>query len=157
MRISGIVSSGLGRAHVFMAQKHYQEQFLSLMGKPVWPGTLNLKVSGSDLSNYIALRMKSGIDTLDADDVQISAAKEVRVDNITSFRIRGFLRDGISFGGATAYKAIFKSNGDEVDCSVLIPDLTRHFDVVEVISPTFLREHLDLKDGEVVELELKLA
>jgi len=156
MRISGIVSSGLGRAHVFMAQKHYQEQFLSLMGKPVWPGTLNLKVSGSDLSNYIALRMKSGIDTLDADDVQISAAKEVRVDNITSFRIRGFLRDGISFGGATAYKAIFKFNGDEVDCSVLIPDLTRHFDVVEVISPTFLREHLDLKDGDKVELELKL-
>ena len=75
MRISGVVSSGLGRAHVFMAQKHYQEQFLSLMGKPVWPGTLNLKVSGSDLSNYIALRMKSGIDTLDADDVQISEAK----------------------------------------------------------------------------------
>ena len=156
MRISGIVSSGLGRAHVFMAQKHYQEQFLSLMGKPVWPGTLNLKVSGSDLSNYIALRMKSGIDTLDADDVQISAAKEVRVEKITSFRIRGFLRDGISFGGATAYKANFKSNGDEVDCSVLIPDLTRHFDVVEVISPTFLREHLDLKDGDKVELELKL-
>lgn len=156
MRISGIVSSGLGRAHVFMAQKHYQEQFLSLMGKSVWPGTLNLKVSGSELSNYIALRMKSGIDTLDADDVQISAAKEVRVDSITSFRIRGFLRDGISFGGATAYKANFKSNGDEVDCSVLIPDLTRHFDVVEVISPTFLREHLDLKDGDKVELELKL-
>ena len=156
MRISGIVSSGLGRAHVFMAQKHYQEQFLSLMGKSVWPGTLNLKVSGSDLSNYIALRMKSGIDTLDADDVQISAAKEVRVDKITSFRIRGFLRDGISFGGATAYKANFKFNGDEVDCSVLIPDLTRHFDVVEVISPTFLREHLDLKDGDKVELELKL-
>ena len=100
--------------------------------------------------------MKSGIDTLDADDVQISAAKEVRVDKITSFRIRGFLRDGISFGGATAYKAIFKSNGDEVDCSVLIPDLTRHFDVVEVISSTFLREHLDLKDGDKVELELKL-
>ena len=74
---------------------------------------------GVRLIKLYRLRMKSGIDTLDADDVQISAAKEVRVDNITSFRIRGFLRDGISFGGATAYKAIFKSNGDEVDCSVL--------------------------------------
>ena len=52
--------------------------------------------------------------------------------------------------------AILKYKGDEVDCSVLIPDLTRHFDVVEVISPTFLREHLDLKDGDKVELELKL-
>jgi CTP-dependent riboflavin kinase len=154
--MSGVVSSGLGRAHVFMAQKHYQEQFLDLMDKPVWPGTLNLSVSGSDLTNYIALRIKSGIDTLDADDEQISSAKEVHLENISSFRIRGFLRDGISFGGATAYKASFNSNGKIVDCAVLIPDLTRHFDVVEVISPTFLREFLDLKDGDEVELELNL-
>jgi CTP-dependent riboflavin kinase len=139
-----------------MAQKHYQEQFLDLMDKPVWPGTLNLSVSGSDLTNYIALRIKSGIDTLDADDEQISSAKEVHLENISSFRIRGFLRDGISFGGATAYKASFNSNGKIVDCAVLIPDLTRHFDVVEVISPTFLREFLDLKDGDEVELELNL-
>ena len=41
-----------------------------------------------------------------------------------------------------------------VECAVLIPDLTRHFDVVEVISPTFLREHMDLKDGDEVELVL---
>ena len=156
VRMSGVVSSGLGRAHVFMAQKHYQEQFLDLMDKPVWPGTLNLSVSGSDLTNYIALRIKSGIDTLDADDEQISSAKEVHLENISSFRIRGFLRDGISFGGATAYKASFNSNGKIVDCAVLIPDLTRHFDVVEVISPTFLREFLDLKDGDEVELELNL-
>ena len=156
VRMSGVVSSGLGRAHVFMAQKHYQEQFLDLMDKPVWPGTLNLSVSGSDLTNYIALRIKSGIDTLDANDEQISSAKEVHLENISSFRIRGFLRDGISFGGATAYKASFNSNGKIVDCAVLIPDLTRHFDVVEVISPTFLREFLDLKDGDEVELELNL-
>ena len=56
MRITGIVSSGLGRAHVFMAQKHYQDQFQSLMGTSVWPGTLNLTVAGNDLRDYIALR-----------------------------------------------------------------------------------------------------
>ena len=39
MRIVGLVSSGLGRAHVFMAQKHYQEQFQELMDTSVWPGT----------------------------------------------------------------------------------------------------------------------
>ena len=156
MRVSGIVSSGLGRAHVFMAQKHYQEQFLSLMGNRVWPGTLNLSVSGTNLTNYIALRIKSGIDTLDADENQRALAREVSLENITSFRIRGFLRDGISFGGATAYKASFKSNDKVVDCALLIPDLTRHFDVIEVISPTFLREFLDLNDGDEVELELNL-
>ena len=156
MRLSGLVSSGLGRAHVFMAQKHYQEQFLSLMGNRVWPGTLNLSVTGTNLTNYIALRIKSGIDTLDADENQRALAREVSLENITSFRIRGFLRDGISFGGATAYKASFKSNDKVVDCALLIPDLTRHFDVIEVISPTFLREFLDLNDGDEVELELNL-
>ena len=66
MRIVGLVSSGLGRAHVFMAQKHYQEQFQELMKTSVWPGTLNISVSGESLKNYIALRIKSGIYTLDA-------------------------------------------------------------------------------------------
>ncbi|MDG1550129.1 MAG: CTP-dependent riboflavin kinase [Candidatus Poseidoniaceae archaeon] len=154
MRISGVVSSGLGRAHVFMAQKHYQEQFVKLMGKTVWPGTLNLSVSQSNLINYIALRMKSGIDTLDADKQDLEDAKQISLENIESHRIRGFLRDGISFGGATAFKANFIVKGISVECSVLIPDLTRHFDVVEVISPTFLREHMDLKDGDDVELVL---
>ena len=156
VRMKGVVSSGLGRAHVFMAQKHYQEQFLLLMGNPVWPGTLNLCVSDADLTNYIALRIKSGIDTLDADQEQIALAKEVSLENIGDYRIRGFLRDGVSFGGATAFKASFKAKGKSVACALLIPDLTRHFDVVEVISPTFLREFLDLKDGDEVELELGL-
>ena len=156
VRISGIVSSGLGRAHVFMAQKHYQEQFVTIMGKSVWPGTLNLSVSDSHLINYIALRIKSGIDTLDAVKQDLESAKQISLENIESYRIRGFLRDGISFGGATAFKANFMANDKTVECAVLIPDLTRHFEVVEVISPTFLREHLDLKDGDEVELELYL-
>ena len=75
MRINGVVSSGLGRAHVFMAQKHYQDQFQSLMGTSVWPGTLNLTVAGNDLRDYIALRLKSGIDTLDASSELIAKAK----------------------------------------------------------------------------------
>ncbi|MDP6333302.1 MAG: CTP-dependent riboflavin kinase [Candidatus Poseidoniaceae archaeon] len=154
MRISGIVSSGLGRAHVFMAQKHYQEQFVKLMGKTVWPGTLNLSVSNSNLISYIALRMKSGIDTLDAEQQDIEDAKQIPLDTIESYRIRGFLRDGVSFGGATAFKADFIVEQETIECAVLIPDLTRHFDVVEVISSTFLREYLDLKDGDKVELKL---
>ena len=51
-----------------MAQKHYQDQFQLLMGTSVWPGTLNLNVANDDLTNYIALRLKSGIDTLDASE-----------------------------------------------------------------------------------------
>ena len=154
MRITGKVSSGLGRAHVFMAQKHYQEQFQTLMGSSVWPGTLNLKVSEENLRSYIALRIKSGIDTLDASTDLIESAKSLDIKNIEANRIRGFLRDGVSFGGATAFKAKFYSYEDSVDCAILIPDLTRHYDVAEIISAKFLREHFSIKDGDEVSIEL---
>ncbi|MDG1555704.1 MAG: DUF120 domain-containing protein, partial [Candidatus Poseidoniaceae archaeon] len=62
MRLTGTVSSGLGRAHIFMAQPHYQEQFKQLLGGTAWPGTLNLTFLGQYLINYIALSKKSGID-----------------------------------------------------------------------------------------------
>ena len=154
MRISGTVSSGLGRAHIFMAQKHYQDQFQLLMGTSVWPGTLNLNVANDDLRNYIALRLKSGIDTLDASEGLIRDAKLLDVSQTDAHRIRGFLRDGVSFGGATAFKARLRFNGTTVECAVLIPDLTRHYDVVEIISAKFLREHFSLVDGDNVVIEL---
>ena len=154
MRITGEVSSGLGRAHIFMAQKHYQDQFQSLMGTSVWPGTLNLNVANDNLRDYISLRLKSGIDTLDASSELIDSAKSIDIEHIEAHRIRGFLRDGVSFGGATAFKAKFHAKDKAVECAVLIPDLTRHFDVVEIISAKFLREHFSLIDGDTVSIEL---
>jgi len=103
MRLTGTVSSGLGRAHIFMAQSHYQEQFKHMLGGTAWPGTLNLTIQGQDLVKYIALRKKSGIDTLDASDKDRSAAAQLDVSMYEAHRIRGFLRDGVSFGGATAF------------------------------------------------------
>jgi len=154
MRLSGTVSSGLGRAHVFMAQPHYQEQFKHILGGSAWPGTLNLKIEGSDLVHYIALRKKSGIDTLDASDDDRSAAVDVEVTQYDAHRIRGFLRDGVSFGGATAFSGALKFQGHSIDCALLIPDLTRHIDVVEIIASSFLRERLSLEDGDLLEIEL---
>lgn len=154
MRITGTVSSGLGRAHIFMAQKHYQDQFQNLLGTSVWPGTLNLNVSDNDLRSYIALRLKSGIDTLDASSELIEQASSIDISSLDAHRVRGFLRDGVSFGGATAFKAEFTFGESSVECAVLIPDLTRHYDVVEIISPKFLREHFSLVDGDNVTIVL---
>jgi len=149
-----MVSSGLGRAHVFMSQPHYQEQFRSILGTTAWPGTLNITVEEEDLVQYIALRDKAGIDTLDANPDALENAKSVNVDAFEALRVRGFLRDGVSFGGATAYKATISHNEHVVDCAILIPDLTRHVDVVEVISGPFLRERLGIEDGDDVALHL---
>ena len=149
-----MVSSGLGRAHVFMSQPHYQEQFRSILGTTAWPGTLNITVEDEDLVQYIALRDKAGIDTLDANSDALEKAKSVNVDAFEALRVRGFLRDGVSFGGATAYKATISHSDQVVDCAILIPDLTRHVDVVEVISGPFLRERLGIEDGDDVALQL---
>ncbi len=154
MRLTGTVSSGLGRAHIFMAQPHYQEQFKALLGGTAWPGTLNLKIEGHDLINYIALRKKSGIDTLDASDEDRSSASTIDVSMHQAHRIRGFLRDGVSFGGATAFSALLELGDTTTECALLIPDLTRHTDVVEVIACDFLREKLALQDEDVVHIHV---
>lgn len=154
MRLSGTVSSGLGRAHVFMAQEHYQEQFKGILGQEAWPGTLNVEVSGEDLSTYVALRHYSGVDTLDIDDGIKDKASRIDVSNIENHRIRGFLREGRSFGGATAFHATIQAGDRTLPCAILIPDLTRHVDVVEVIATNFLRDSLQIQDGDFVVLNL---
>jgi len=156
MELSGTVSSGLGRAQVFMAQEHYQSQFKKILGQEVWPGTLNVQLSGEDFAKYVALRESSGIDTLDIDEEIKLQSEQIDVSGIQAHRIRGFLREGRSFGGATAFLATMKkSDSEDVDCAILIPDLTRHVDVVEIISVDYLRESLNLVDGDVVSLKAR--
>ena len=137
-----------------MSQPHYQEQFRTILGTTAWPGTLNIKVEQDHLIHYIALRNKAGIDTLDADSESIEEANHVDVDAFEALRVRGFLRDGVSFGGATAYRATISHNDQSIDCAILIPDLTRHVDVVEVISGPFLRERLGVEDGNEITLHV---
>ena len=143
VRVSGEVSSGLGRAHVFMSQKHYQTQFKGVLGVGAWPGTLNVDVGEGSMEAFVQLRVIAGLE------------EGVPIEAVDSHRIEGFERDGNSFGGATAFKGrIRRGQRDWEDCAILIPDLTRHTSTAEVISGAFLRERLPCSDGEVVEIEL---
>ena len=143
MHLSGVVSSGLGRAHVFMSQTHYQNQFKDILGSGAWPGTLNVELYGDNLSNYRGLRVLAGLE------------KGEGIEGAVPIRIQGFERSGRSFGGATAFKAEISRGGDDwVPCSILIPDLTRHTRTAEVISSSFLREALPCEDGDEVTIRL---
>ena len=144
MRITGVVNSGLGRAHVFMAQQHYQDQFRPILSQTAWPGTLNVKVDGESLQRYRQLRVSAGIET------GVSSSQK-------PIKIEGFVRDGVSFGGATAYTATISRHSKEINCAVLIPDLTRHEDVVEIICSVFLREALEVTDGDEVVVQLPVV
>ena len=143
MELSGTVTSGLGRAHVFMAQSHYQEQFKTVLGSGAWPGTLNVDILEDEINTYQKLRVIAGLE-------QGENSSETE-----SIRIAGFEREGRSFGGATAFPASISSDGEYwINCAILIPDLTRHTETAEVISSSFLRERLPCSDGDLVTLRL---
>ena len=143
MHLSGVVSSGLGRAHVFMSQTHYQNQFKDILGSGAWPGTLNVDLYGDNLSNYRGLRGLAGLEEGEG------------VEGAVPIRIQGFERSGRSFGGATAFKAEISRGGDDWGpCAILIPDLTRLTRTAEVISSSFLREALPCEDGDEVSIRL---
>ena len=143
MELSGTVTSGLGRAHVFMAQSHYQEQFKTVLGSGAWPGTLNVDILEDEINTYQKLRVIAGLE-------QGENSSETE-----SIRIAGFEREGRSFGGATAFPASISSDGEHwINCAILIPDLTRHTETAEVISSSFLRERLPCSDGDMVTLRL---
>lgn len=143
MELSGTVASGLGRAHVFMAQSHYQEQFKTVLGSGAWPGTLNVDILEDEINTYQKLRVIAGLE-------QGENSSETE-----SIRIAGFEREGRSFGGATAFPASISSDGEHwINCAILIPDLTRHTETAEVISSSFLRERLPCSDGDLVTLRL---
>jgi len=155
MKLRGFVCSGLGRAHIFMAQPHYQNQFENLLGYTAWPGTLNVKVDEDSLEKYVALRTKSGVSSTGLNTLVLEKSESINLGDVHAKKIDGFERDGSSFGGATAFVAQINSDsGRKVDCAILIPDLTRHVDVVEIISNHFLREKLELENGDYVEILL---
>jgi riboflavin kinase len=155
MRLKGTVSSGLGRASIFMAQPHYQEQFFAILGEMAWPGTLNLKVDNSDLSKFIAMRKKAGIDTLGMSESLMDEAGDIDLSQVEVLRIRGFLREGKSFGGANAILCKIKSSNSElIPSAILIPDLTRHVDVIEIISAKYLRETMDVSNEDIINIEI---
>ncbi|SVA66081.1 uncharacterized protein METZ01_LOCUS118935, partial [marine metagenome] len=93
VHLKGVVSSGLGRAHIFMAQPHYQNQFKGVLGAGAWPGTLNIALYGDNLSDYKRLRVLAGLE------------EGEKSERVAPIRIHGFERSGRSFGGATAFKA----------------------------------------------------
>ncbi len=143
MRLSGKVTSGLGRAHVFMAQPHYQEQFKKVLEVTAWPGTLNLDMDSNSINDYQNLRILSGLE-------EGEVTKKAK-----PFRIKGFERDGKSFGGATAFLGKISFDKEKwIECAILIPDLTRHTETAEVISGSFLRESMPCKDGDILEIKL---
>ncbi|HEV8594015.1 MAG TPA: DUF120 domain-containing protein [Thermoplasmata archaeon] len=126
--ISGTVTSGLGEGAFYMKQRGYKEQFRLKLGYEPYEGTLNLRVTGDELSGLDVLREEPGI------------------------RIEGFVDGGRTFGGAKCFPASVQG----VDSHVIIPLRTHHTDNVELIARGHLRSKFGLKDGDLVEIAVRL-
>ncbi|MFQ5837498.1 MAG: DUF120 domain-containing protein [Thermoplasmata archaeon] len=128
LKVRGRVDRGLGEGFYYMSQEGYREQFRAKLGFEPYPGTLNLKLDGREITKLDVLRGAEGI------------------------RIEGFTSGRRTFGGA---KCFFASIA-KVDCAVILPFRSHYDDVLEVISQHRLRRKLGLGDGEPVEVLVNL-
>jgi riboflavin kinase len=126
--IKGVVTSGLGEGRYYISRKFYIIQFQEKLKFIPYLGTLNIKIKPNE-------------------DVHLSMLK-----NSPGIHIDGFTTEDRSFGPVKAFMC--KISG--VECAVLMPERTIHTDTMELISEHYLREKLDLKDGDEVTVKVYL-
>ena len=86
-----------------------------------------------------------------------SSVERLRATN--GMDIEGFTAEGRSFGGATCHlTTLFRSDEPHETAlgAVIIPHRTHYRRVIEIIAPRFLREKLNLQDGDLVSMEVEL-
>lgn len=125
--IVGKVSTGMGRGHKFMSKKGYKSQFIKKLGINPYHGTLNLKLSAAGLSALGKITRKKGI------------------------LVEGFSSRGRAFGEVSCYMA--EARG--VKCALVVPKMSMHRDVAEIISSVRLRSRLGLKDGDRLKVSVR--
>lgn len=122
--IKGIVFSGKGEGAKFIGFPWVKKQVTEKLGFTPHLGTLNLKLTKDDPELGALLR--------NAEAIEISPAK------------------GYSHG--KCFKAKITDN---LECAIVVPE-TQDYpkDMIEVIAPTNLREKLQLRDGDTVEIRI---
>jgi riboflavin kinase len=125
VRLVGTVTSGLGEGSFYMSLEGYVKQFIEKLGFKPYPGTLNIKLR----PEYIKYRLY--------------------LDVLPGIRIEGFSNGSRTYGSVKCFRASIRG----LPAAILIIERTHHGpDVVEVISPYKLRDVLNLRDGDEVEV-----
>ena len=70
--------------------------------------------------------------------------------NIEKIRIERLIKNNKTFGGISCYKG--KINN--INGSIIVPDLTEHGDIIEFIAPDNLKVELNIKDGDKIKIQL---
>jgi len=127
--ITGKAMSGVGEGRYYVSLEGYRKQFIDKLNFDPYPGTLNLKLNKEQL--YFRRR-------LDEED---------------GIKIEGFSTKDRTFGEVKAFRC--RING--IEGAVVLPQRTHYPpDVLEVIAPVRIRDVLEIKDGDTVNVEVIL-
>ncbi|MFA5772664.1 MAG: DUF120 domain-containing protein [Thermoplasmata archaeon] len=127
IKIRGEVTSGLGEGKYYLSQSGYISQFKDKLKFTPFKGTLNVKIKGRETDKLSFLH--------NAEGVQIS----------------DFQNGNRTFGGAKC----FFGDINNYECAVVLPNRSHYSDVIEIVSRHQLRKVLNLKDGDIIEINVK--
>lgn len=114
----------MGKGRYYVGHPEYQKKFAERLGYVPYPGTLNIKLEDSAIVRRLReLRSKDGI------------------------KVVGFTLGGESFSSLNCFDG--DMSGEKI--TLLFIDVTYYNETVaELISPTYLRGKLGLRDGDLV-------
>lgn len=125
----GKVVSGLGEGRYYTEQKGYVDQFKEKLGFAPYPGTLNVEIKYVERNKLRLLK------------------------NYNAININEFKTNDRTFGSVGCFRA--EING--VEGAIVMPLRSHYSNILEFISPCFLREKLDLKDGDDIKIVIYLS
>ncbi len=140
--IVGVVTEGMGEGGYYVRIKEYYEQFKKKLGFTPYYGTLNLQLS--DLNKELL-------------DENLKNRMPVR---IIGFEKEEEKEEGLvkrTYGSVDCYNCVISRLDDQdnkLNAAILKIKRTHHKkNIVEVLAAPFLRDKLDLKDGDRIRIE----
>lgn len=100
--------------------KKYRKKIKNKLNMLVYPGTLNLKVKKEKIQPFL--------------------------NSLAPLRIKSFKTTERTFGEVICYKIKFKNT----QAAIVVPERTRYFDIIEIISEHNLRKKFNLKTGDKI-------
>jgi riboflavin kinase, archaea type len=126
MKLTGIVTSGVGEGAKFLALTWVARELQEKLSLTPFPGTLNLRVAPGARAALFARRHEF-----------------IKITDPSSPDCPGYVT-----------RVTVRTNGRFAESYLILPEKSQYADVLEILSAVNLRQHLALKDGDVVEIEI---
>lgn len=124
MKTKGTIVTGLGKGAYFISQDFYKKELIKNCGFEPYPGTLNIIIP----------------------DKYLEKINKIKNDCTNIIKSNG------EFGAVNYVSAILN---EYVKGAIVFPVKTEHEEnYIEFIAPCNLKEKLNLKDGDIVDLEI---